>query len=285
MRTVKEISSLTGISVRTLHYYDEIGLLKPTDKSDGGYRIYDDKALETLQQILFFREFDIPLKEIKAIIENPALDKNQILNMQKKMLITKKERLERLISSIDKILEGDHFMDFEVFSKTEIVDMYYNMTANMSEEQKAIFIEHYGSMEEWKKNFLENASSEAAQKNFQKVVEWYGSKERALEVSKNPGNSEIFPAYQKRLETIFKKLAEKKGQDVNSFEVRELVGEYDFVTKQMYQLPDAASMVLEIAKAYRTNTEIQAAQDSIYGEGVTAFVGEAMEAFYHSKKS
>ena len=70
MRTVKEISELTGISVRTLHYYDEIGLLKPTQKSDAGYRLYDDRALEILQQILFFREFDIPLKEIKAVLEN-----------------------------------------------------------------------------------------------------------------------------------------------------------------------------------------------------------------------
>ena len=69
MRTVKEISDLTGISVRTLHYYDEIGILKPTEKSGAGYRLYDDKALETLQQILFFREFDIPLKEIKAVMD------------------------------------------------------------------------------------------------------------------------------------------------------------------------------------------------------------------------
>ena len=59
MRTVKEISGLTGISVRTLHYYDEIGLLKPTQKSDAGYRLYDDRALEILQQILFFREFSL----------------------------------------------------------------------------------------------------------------------------------------------------------------------------------------------------------------------------------
>lgn len=84
MRTVKEISGLTGISVRTLHYYDEIGLLKPTQKSDAGYRLYDDRALEILQQILFFREFDIPLKEIKAVLENPALERNQILQMQRK---------------------------------------------------------------------------------------------------------------------------------------------------------------------------------------------------------
>ena len=84
MRTVKEIAELTGISARTLHYYDEIGLFVPTAKSEAGYRLYDDKALETLQQILFFREFDIPLKEIKAVMDNPGLDKNQILKMQRR---------------------------------------------------------------------------------------------------------------------------------------------------------------------------------------------------------
>lgn len=72
MRTVKEVSNLTGISVRTLHYYDEIGLLKPSVLTEAGYRLYDDKALETLQQILFFRELDLPLKQIKLILENPA---------------------------------------------------------------------------------------------------------------------------------------------------------------------------------------------------------------------
>ena len=280
MRTVKEISDLTGISVRTLHYYDEIGLLKPTDKSEAGYRLYDDKALETLQQILFFREFDIPLKEIKAVMDNPALERNQILQMQRKMLVAKKERMERLISSIDSILKGDNTMDFEVFSKAELEDMYNSMAANMSEKQKALFIEHYGSMEEWKKKFLENASTETVQKNYQKIVEWYGGKDKALEAAKNPGNTEIFKAYQKRLGAIIKKLAEKKGYDVNSFEVKELVGEYDFVTKQMYQLPDATSMMLELAAAYRTNKDIRTAQDSVYGEGTTEFIGQAIEAFY-----
>jgi len=75
MRTVKEVSELTGISIRTLHYYDEIDLLKPTECSQTGYRLYDDKALITLQQILLFREFDMPLKQIKAIIQNPIFDR------------------------------------------------------------------------------------------------------------------------------------------------------------------------------------------------------------------
>ncbi|MDE6893005.1 MAG: MerR family transcriptional regulator, partial [Lachnospiraceae bacterium] len=159
MRTVKEISDLTGISVRTLHYYDEIGLLAPTEKSDAGYRLYDDKALETLQQILFFREFDIPLKEIKAVIENPALDRNHILLMQRKMLTMKKERMERLIASIDNILKGEKKMDFEVFSKTELEGMADDMIANMNEAQKGALIEKFGSVEQWRKEFLKKASS------------------------------------------------------------------------------------------------------------------------------
>ncbi|MGN0436401.1 MAG: MerR family transcriptional regulator [Wujia sp.] len=283
MRTVKEVSDLTGISVRTLHYYDEIGLLKPTEKSEAGYRLYDDKALETLQQILFFREFDIPLKKIRDVIGNSSLERNQILQMQKEMLVTKRERIERLIASIDGILKGDNAMDFEVFSRTELEDMSDSIVANMSEEQKAIFVKKYGSIEEWKKNFLENASTEAVQKNYQKVVEWYGSKEKALEATKNPGNPENFTNYQQRLEEIIKLLSEKKGQNVNSPEIKELVREYDFVTKQMFQLPDASSMVLEMAAAYRTNPEIQTAQDSVYGEGTTEFIGQALEAFYSSE--
>lgn len=284
MKTVKEISNLTGISVRTLHYYDEIGLLKPTDKSDAGYRLYDDKALETLQQILFFREFDIPLKEIKSVMDNPVFDQNQILLMQRKMLVEKKERMERLIASIDDILKGDNKMDFEVFSKTELEDIYHSMASNMSEEQKAIFIEHYGSMEAWKKYFLEQASSEAAQKNFQKVVEWYGSKEKALESSKHPGRSELFPAYQKRIGDIIKKISLKMGCDVHSFEVKQLVGEYDFVAKQLYQMEDVSKLMLDLAASYQTNQEIQKVQDSVYGEGTTAFIGQAIEAFYRNRQ-
>ena len=154
MRTVKEISELTGISVRTLHYYDEIGLLKPTQKSDAGYRLYDDRALEILQQILFFREFDIPLKEIKAVLENPALERNQILQMQRKMLVAKKERMEHLIASIDDILKGENKMDFAIFSKTEVEEMFQTMFEHMPDNMKELAVKEFGSIEEWKKHYI-----------------------------------------------------------------------------------------------------------------------------------
>lgn len=75
MKTVKEISKITGISIRTLRYYDEIGLLKPARVTEAGYRLYDDRELEKLQEILFYKELEIPLSEIKKIMENPEYDK------------------------------------------------------------------------------------------------------------------------------------------------------------------------------------------------------------------
>lgn len=281
MMTVKEIAELTGISARTLHYYDEIGLFVPTSKSEAGYRLYDDKALETLQQILFFREFDIPLKEIKAVMENPDLDRNQILQMQRKMLMVKKERIERLIASIDDILKGDNRMDFTVFDETEIHTMYDSLVEQMNGEQKKIFIEHYGSLESFKEHFLKNAATEKVQKSFAKIVEWYGSKESALEATKTSHGSEVMTAYQKRIGNIQKKLASKIGMDVNSFEVRELIGEYDFVAKQLYQMDDVTKLMLEIAKVYRSDSEAKAGVDSVYGTGFTSYMGEAIEAFYN----
>ena len=118
--TIKELSELTGVSARALRYYDEIGLFHPTGRSEAGYRLYEENDLQTLQQILYFRELDIPLNTIKEIIENPALDRNHVLQMQKKMLTTEKERLERLINSIDIVLKGAKKMDFTVFWRKRI---------------------------------------------------------------------------------------------------------------------------------------------------------------------
>ena len=86
MRTVKEVSRLTGVSVRTLHHYDAIGLLKPTEVTRAGYRLYDDTALSRLQSILLFRELQFPLKEIKAILDSPDFDPEEALTQQIKLL-------------------------------------------------------------------------------------------------------------------------------------------------------------------------------------------------------
>lgn len=280
MMTVKEISELTGISVRTLHYYDEIGLFCPTSKSEAGYRLYDDKALETLQQVLFFREFDIPLKEIKSIMENPALDRNQILQMQRKMLVAKKERMERLIASIDDILKGDNKMDFTVFSKTEIEEMFQSMLEHMPENIRQIAVKEFGSLEQWRKHYIEALSSEKMQKGYAKVVEWYGGKEAYLSAVKNPISKEVAESYNKRIEAILQKLISKRECPVDSFEVKEIVGEYGFVMKQFSQIKEERGMMLANARFYR-NEQMKSRTDEKYGEGAAEFFARAIEAFYN----
>ena len=121
MKTVKEISRLTGISVRTLHYYDEINLLKPTKTTDAGYRLYDDTALERLHSILLFRELQFPLKEIKAILDSSDFNTKTALEEQIKLLELQRNRLDEIITSAREILtKGTENMNFSTFDKTEI---------------------------------------------------------------------------------------------------------------------------------------------------------------------
>ena len=282
MRTVKEISDLTGISVRTLHYYDEIGLLKPTEKSDAGYRLYDDKALETLQQILFFREFDISLKEIKAVLDNPALERNQILQVERKMLVTKKERMERLIASIDDILKGENKMDFTIFTKTEVEEMFQTMLEHMPENMRNIAIKEFGSIEQWKKHYMEVVSSEEMQKGYAKVVEWYGGKDKFLSVARTPVSKEVAESYNKRIEAILQKLIAKQNCDIDSFEVKELVGEYGFVMKQLAQIKEEKGFMMAQTQYYR-NEQIKPMIDEKYGEGASDFFAQAIENYYKVK--
>ena len=108
---IKEFAELTGVSVRTLHYYDEIGLLKPSEvDAQNGYRFYDEESLERMREILFYRELDFSLKTIAEILSSPDYDKQQALSRQRKLLLSKKERLEQLIAAIDSVEKGEGFM-------------------------------------------------------------------------------------------------------------------------------------------------------------------------------
>ncbi len=121
MRTVNEISKVTGVSVRTLHHYDAIGLLKPTKVTNAGYRLYDDAALGRLQSILLFRELQFPLKDIKAILDSPTFDAEEALAQQIKLLELQYKHIGELISFAREIqIKGVKQMDFQVFDKNEM---------------------------------------------------------------------------------------------------------------------------------------------------------------------
>ncbi len=121
MMTVNEVSKLTGVSVRTLQYYDKIGLLKPAEYTEAGYRMYDSASLKELQQILLFRELEFSLKEIKEIMASPNYDKSKALEQQIKLLELKREHIDNLITFARGLkLVGGEYMEFKAFDKKKI---------------------------------------------------------------------------------------------------------------------------------------------------------------------
>ncbi|MBR0542050.1 MAG: MerR family transcriptional regulator [Clostridia bacterium] len=132
---IKKFAELTGVSVRTLHYYDEIGLLKPSSVDRfTGYRYYDESSVLRMQEILFYRELDFSLKSIAEILSSPNYDREKALKEQKKLLTLKKERLERLILSIDNAVKGENVLsafdnsEFEAY-KSETKEKWGNTKA------------------------------------------------------------------------------------------------------------------------------------------------------------
>ena len=142
MKTISEISTITGLSKRAIRFYDESGLLHPAGYSDAGYRLYDYKALETLQQIMFFKEFDVPLKDIKAILENPNLDKIALLKSHKEALTLKRNRLNNLIKLIDKTIKTPETMSFMEFDFAEDPDFADRMLRRVQEVRAIPLVAH-----------------------------------------------------------------------------------------------------------------------------------------------
>ncbi len=168
MRTVSEVSQLTGVSVRTLRYYDSKGLLKPAGTTEAGYRLYDDTNLERLQQILLFRELQFSLKEIKAILDSPDFNRNRALEQQITLLEMQKEHLENLITFARGIqMIGVKEMDFTVFD-TRKMDEY----ARQAKETWGK-TEEYREMQERSKNWSQE-DEERMQKEFVDIFVRFG---------------------------------------------------------------------------------------------------------------
>lgn len=167
MKTVNEVSKLTGVSIRTLQYYDKIGLLHPAKYTESGYRLYDDMALERLQQILLFRELEFPLKEIMEILNSPDFDRNRALEQQIKMLEMKKEHLENLILFARGIQgTGVKTMDFTVFD-TKKLDEYEKQTKEAWGKTP-----EYLEFEEKRKNWTEGRKEAAFQEMIKLFTEF-----------------------------------------------------------------------------------------------------------------
>ena len=247
MMTVNEVSKLTGVSIRTLQYYDKIGLLHPAEYTEAGYRLYDDAALETLQQILLFRELEFPLRDIKKIVESPDFDRSRALEQQIELLTLKKEHLENLIDLAKGLkLRGVRHLKFDAFD-TRKIDEY-------AAQAKAAW------------------GTTPAYKEFEQK-----SKGRTREDDQNiaQGLMDIFAEFGAIKDA---NLGTDKDADPASAEAQALVKKLqDYITQHFYNC--TKEILSGLGKMYAGGGDFTKNIDSYGGEGTAEFVHQAIEVY------
>ena len=239
MMTVHEVSKLAGVSIRTLQYYDKIGLLHPTGYTDAGYRLYDDTDLERLQHILLFRELEFPLKDIKAIINSPDFDRGKALEQQIGLLKLKKEHIENLMNfALGIKMLGVRHMDFKVFDRSKL-DEY-------SRQAKEL----YGNTLEYKK-----------------------LQEKTKNRTKEEDN-----LLADRFMLLFREAGEIRNTDPASPEAQSIVRRIqDFITENLYTCSD--KILSGLGKMYSRGGDFTKNIDEYGGEGTAEFVDKAIQIY------
>ena len=277
MKTVKEVSMITGVSIRTLRYYDEIGLLKPTELTETGYRLYDNKALEKLQEILFFKELEIPLTTIKEIMDTPNYDKEQVLIAQKNLLEQKRNHLNGIIELITDVMKGVNTMSFEAFSKDEVQKIVNHTLECMSKEKVDEQVQKFGSLEKYKEYISSGFQNEQAMAD---LMKWYGSKEKIMEaIMQSTGDTEEIKQEQDentKIYKLFMAAKESNDMDMERSAVEMLAENY----KKMFALDNARSILLDLSKEYLQNSKLAEATDSQFGIGCSEYIANAIKRYY-----
>lgn len=237
--SVHEVAKLTGITARTLHYYDEIGLLKPTKVTEAGYRMYDDTALSRLQNILLFRELKFPLKEIKVILDSPNFDPSEAIAQQIRLLELQYKHLGELITFTRELQKkGVMTMNFEVFDKSEI-DKY-------EAEVKA----------KW-------GNTKAYQEYKQKDI---------------ARNKDSYGKLAKELMTMFSELGELKHLTPNADEVQMKISALQkFITDNYYVCTN--EILSGLGEMYVSDERFKNNIDKVGGDGTADFVKQAIAVY------
>ena len=239
MITVHEVSKLTGVSVRALHHYDQLGLLKPAAVTEAGYRLYDEDSLVRLQSILLFRELQFPLKDIGAILDSPTFDRNRALDQQIRLLELKKEHLENLID-LARGIQGvgvKPLTDFRAFD-TKKIDEY-------AREAKA----SWGQTKEWKE---------------------YEQKSQGRTREDNA-------ALAQGLMDIFREFGTVRNGDPASAEAQALVNKLQgYITENFYTCSD--KILLSLSKMYGGGGSMTENIDKVGGPGTGEFAERAIAA-------
>jgi DNA-binding transcriptional MerR regulator len=247
--TVKEVAKLSGVSVRALHHYDEIGLLKPAAVGANGYRYYGREELLRLQQILFHRELRLPLEAIKAVLDDPGFDRRAALMAHRKALEGETQRLKQLVRTIDQTLaalQGDKAMDDK--------QMYMGFSPEKQAEYEAWLVDRYGGHMQ---GHIDDAKA--------KMKTWGKDDYAALQAEA----AEIEAAMAKALQT---------GLPANSAGVKALMGRHHAWVARSWKKPPGRDSFIGLGDLYLDNPDFKARYEAI-APGLTEYYAAAMRAF------
>lgn len=278
MRTISQVAELTGISIRTLQYYDEIGLLKPSELTQSGYRLYNDEALQKLQQILFFKELGFKLKDIREILEKPDFDRIAAFKKQKEFLLLKRNRTDRLIQLLSRLEKGEQCMSFKEFDLSDYINALEDFKSKQTEE----VIKHWGSIANFDMFIqkIKDDESEVAKL----AIKQFGSIEQYTEAMKY--NLEHFseiietqlPEEAKEIarqsDMLYSKLTADLSEDVSSPKIQSIVHELlQFIQKNStnVSISCSKSYMNMLINAY-SNDYIKTITDSKHKKGASDYI-------------
>ena len=238
---VSEMAKLCGVSVRTLHYYDEIGLLRPETAAGSGYRWYGAAEVSRMQQILFFRELDFPLKEIAAILSDPHYDRQQALERQMELLTMKRDRLDGLLRLLDQELKGETTMSFREFDRSDIEAHREKYAAEVKER--------WGGTEAYRE-----------------------SEARTAQYTKEDFDTQV-----QGMQAIFARFAALRGENPAVPEVQALVGEWQqFITDHYYNC--TKEILAGLGQMYTADERFRENLDQ-NGKGTAEFMSRAIAIY------
>ena len=287
MRTISQAAELTGISIRTLQYYDEIGLLKPSKLTPSGYRLYNDEALQTLQQILFFKELGFKLKDIREILEKPDFDRIAAFKKQKELLLLKRNRTDRLIQLLNRLEKGEQCMSFKEFDLSD----YINALEDFKSSQAEAVIQHWGSIENFDMFIqkIKDDEPEAAKL----AIQQFGSVEKYTEAMKynlehfseimETSLTEEAKEIARQSDMLYGKLTADLSEDVSSPKIQSIVHELlQFIQKNSTSVSLGKPYMDMLINAY-SNDYIKSITDSKYEKGASDYIVKAF--LYYSENN
>lgn len=287
MKTISQVAKLTGVSIRTLQYYDEIELLKPSELTSAGYRLYDEHALKNLQQILFFRELDFPLRDIIKIMQDPDFDRIAAFKKQKELLLLKRNRTDRLIQLLEQLEKGEQCMSFKEFDLSE----YIQALEDFKVKQTATIIKHWGGIDNFdmfiqKIKADEEYVSKLAIQHFGSIEKYTEEMKYNLEHFSEIMNKEWNEETEKiavQSYLLYGKLTTDLTCDVSSQKVQEIVYEIlRFIKKHGSSVTLDKPLINILIDSYSSDY-VKSITDTKYGNGASDYIVKAFR--YYSENN